>query len=74
MNQLPEESDNLIASSEVETLGVKAVSKSLGVSRATVLRWIRANKIEGFFQIGTKWLIRKVDFESFINRKIKDKS
>ncbi len=70
MNQLPEESDNLIASSEVETLGVKAVSKSLGVSRATVLRWIQAKKIEGFFRIGSKWLIRKVDFEHFINKKI----
>jgi excisionase family DNA binding protein len=70
MNQLPEKSDNIIASSEVETLGVKAVSKSLGVSRATVLRWIRANKIEGFFRIGSKWLIRKIDFDNFINSKI----
>ena len=72
MNQ-PEESNNLIASSVVETLDVKAVTKSLGVSRATVLRWIRAQKIEGFFRIGSKWLIRKTDFDNFINKKIGDK-
>ena len=72
MNQ-PEESNNLIASSVVEMLDVKAVTKSLGVSRATVLRWIRAQKIEGFFRIGSKWLIRKTDFDNFINKKIGDK-
>lgn len=66
----PEESNNPITSSVVETLDVKAVTKSLGVSRATVLRWIRAQKIEGFFRIGSKWLIRKTDFEHFINKKI----
>ncbi len=70
MNEPTKTTRELIASSEVETLGVKAVSKSLGVSRATILRWIRAQKIDGFFQIGSKWLIRKVDFDDFINRKI----
>ena len=69
MNQ-SEESNNPTASSVVETLDVKAVTKSLGVSRATVLRWIRAQKIEGFFRIGSKWLIRKTDFDNFINKKI----
>ncbi|MDD5153002.1 MAG: helix-turn-helix domain-containing protein [Candidatus Pacebacteria bacterium] len=63
-------SESITAPSEVETLGVKAVSKSLGVSRATVLRWISAQKIEGFFRIGSKWLIRRVDFDNFINKKI----
>lgn len=58
------------ASSEVETFDVAAVTKSLGVSRATVLRWIRAGKLEGFFRIGSKWLIRRVDFDAFINKKI----
>lgn len=58
------------ATSVVETLDVAAVTKSLGVSRATVLRWIRAGKLEGFFRIGSKWLIRKVDFDALINNKI----
>ncbi|OGY45759.1 MAG: hypothetical protein A3A24_01915 [Candidatus Buchananbacteria bacterium RIFCSPLOWO2_01_FULL_46_12] len=70
MNNIPETTSPPIASSEVETLGVKAVSKSLGVSRATVLRWVRAKKIDGFFRIGSKWLIRKTDFDHFINGKI----
>lgn len=74
MNQLPEEANILIASSEIETLDVKAVTKSLGVSRATILRWIRAGKLEGFFRIGSKWLIRKSDFDDFINKKIKNES
>jgi len=58
------------ATGVVETLDVAAVTKSLGVSRATVLRWIRAGKLEGFFRIGSKWLIRKVDFDALINKKI----
>jgi excisionase family DNA binding protein len=66
-NELPKQSN---ATSEVETLDVAAVSKSLAVSRATVLRWIRAGKLEGFFRIGSKWLIRKVDFDNFISKKI----
>ncbi len=60
----------LNATSVLETLDVKSVTKCLGVSRATVLRWIRAGKLEGFFRIGSKWLIRKVDFDNFINGKI----
>lgn len=70
MNQLPEPIIEPTASSEVETLGVKAVSKSLGVSRATVLRWIKAKKIDGFFRIDTKWLIRRSDFDEFIKNKV----
>lgn len=74
MNQLPEKPNILIASSEIEMLDVKAVTKSLGVSRATVLRWIRAGKLEGFFRIGSKWLIRRTDFDRFINKKINNES
>ncbi len=70
MNKPLEQSSPLNATSEVETIGVSAVSKSLGVSRATVLRWIQAKKIDGFFRIGSKWLIRKIDFDTFINKKI----
>lgn len=51
-------------------LGVKAVAQSLGVSKATVLRWVRAHKLDGFFRIGHKWLIRKSDLENLINQKI----
>ncbi|MBI5072150.1 helix-turn-helix domain-containing protein [Candidatus Falkowbacteria bacterium] len=63
-------SQQLNTTSEVETLDVAAVTKSLGVSRVTVLRWIRAGKLEGFFRIGSKWLIRKADFDNLINKKI----
>jgi len=62
----------LNATSVSQTLDVATVSKQLGVSRATTLRWIRANKIEGFFRIGSKWLIRKTDFDNFITRKINE--
>ena len=72
MNEQPENTNISNASSEVKTLGVSAVSKVLGVSRATVLRWVQAQKIEGFFRIGRKWLIRKEDFDQFIDRKIKN--
>ena len=65
-----ETTQQLNATSEPQTLDVAAVSKALGVSRATVLRWARSKKIDGFFQIDTKWLIRKVDFDNFISRKI----
>ena len=51
-------------------LTVKEVANSLQMSEATVLRWLRAKKIDGFFRIGRKWLIRKSDFEKFINQKV----
>lgn len=66
MTQIPEEKIQL----EIETLGIKAVAQSLSISRPTILRWIHAGKVKGFFRIGHKWLIRKVDFDSFINQKI----
>lgn len=61
------------ASSVAEILGVQVVAQSLGVSEATVLRWIQAEKLEGFFRIGRKWLIRKEDFDHLINKKINNK-
>ena len=70
MNEPMEKTSPLNATSEVETIGVTAVSKTLGVSRATVLRWARSKKIDGFFRIEKKWLIRKNDFNAFINKKI----
>jgi len=72
MNESNNTTEDVNATSVSQTLDVAAVSKQLGVSRATMLRWIRANKIEGFFRIGSKWLIRKADFDNFITRKINE--
>jgi len=51
-------------------LGIKEVAISLKVSEGTILRWIDAGKLNGFFRIGRKWLIRKADFELLINQKV----
>lgn len=68
MNQSPDAKIESV--DETAMLGIKAVAQALGVSRATVLRWVRAGKIDGFFRIGHKWLIRKSDFNSSINQRI----
>lgn len=68
MSQLPDAKTQ--SENETETLGIKDVARSLGVSKATILRWIRAGRVEGFFRIGHKWLIRKAALESLINQKI----
>jgi excisionase family DNA binding protein len=68
MNQIP--GAKIQPNSENSTLSLKDVAMSLGVSKATVLRWIQARKLEGFFRIGHKWLMRKVDFDNLINQKI----
>lgn len=49
-------------------LSVSDVAADLGVSRATVLRWIEAGKLPGFFRVGHKWLIRREDYEQFISK------
>lgn len=49
---------------------VRDVADELGVSKATVLRWLQSGKLDGFFRIGRKYLIRKSDFEKFINLKV----
>ena len=61
-------------SDEIGAYSVKDVAQHLGVSKATVLRWVRAKKIEGFFRIGHKWLIRKADFDSFISGQVAQQS
>ncbi len=58
-NQLPE-----------STFTVEEVSKMLNISEATLLRWLKADKIPGFFRIGRRWLIRKSDLEVFINNQV----
>ncbi|MEJ0053152.1 MAG: helix-turn-helix domain-containing protein [bacterium] len=50
-----------------KTINVSEVAADLNVSRATVLRWIEAGKIPGFFRIGNKWLIRREEYEAFIS-------
>mgnify|MGYP001559738419 CR=1 FL=1 len=55
---------------DTDHLGIKEVAASLKVSEGTVLRWIDAGKLNGFFRIGRKWLIRKADFEQLINQRV----
>ena len=52
------------------TFTVGEVAKMLNISEATMLRWLKAEKIPGFFRIGRRWLIRKSDLETFINGQI----
>lgn len=70
MNEEQETTNGHASPDEIGTLSAKEAARALGVSRATLLRWVRAKKIEGFFRIDTKWLIRKSDFERFINAKV----
>lgn len=58
-NELPE-----------STFTVEEVAKMLNISEATLLRWLKAEKIPGFFRIGRRWLIRKNDLEHFINSQV----
>jgi len=52
------------------TFTTSEVAKMMNISDATMLRWLKAEKIPGFFRIGRKWLIRKSDFEEFISKRI----
>lgn len=52
-----------------DILTIKEVAASLRISEATVLRWLKAKKIEGFFRLGRRWLIRKTDFDELINNR-----
>jgi excisionase family DNA binding protein len=56
--------------SETPTLSITDVANDLGVSRATVLRWVRAGKLQRFFRIGKKFLVRREDYEQFIKGRI----
>jgi len=58
-------SDNEVQKNDLLT--VREVAKALRVSEATALRWLRAEKIAGFFRVGRQWRIRKKDFDEFIN-------
>ncbi len=68
MTQKPE--PNVDKQNENNYFSVRNVADELGVSKATVLRWLQAGKLDGFFRIGRKYLIRKSDFEKFINLKV----
>ncbi|MEN9582545.1 MAG: Helix-turn-helix domain [Candidatus Parcubacteria bacterium] len=52
------------------TFTTNEVAKMLNIADATVLRWLKVEKIPGFFRIGHKWLIRKSDFEAFISKRV----
>lgn len=52
------------------TFTTSEVARVMNISDATMLRWLKAEKIPGFFRIGRKWLIRKSDFETFISKRI----
>lgn len=55
------------------TFTVNEVATMLNISAATLLRWVKSDKMPSFFRIGRKWLIRKSDLEIFI-KKIINKS
>jgi excisionase family DNA binding protein len=61
---------NVDKQNENNYFSVRDVADELGVSKATILRWLQAGKLDGFFRIGRKYLIRKSDFEKFINLKV----
>lgn len=62
--------ENLNQKQDAPTLSVTDVAKDLGVSRATILRWVRSGKLQGFFQIGKKFLVRREDYKQFIKGRI----
>ena len=51
-------------------LTVEEVAKSLRISKATILRWLKSEKISGFFRVGRQWRIRKKDFDEVINYEV----
>ncbi len=55
------------------TYTTSEVAKMLNISDATMLRWLKAEKIPGFFRIGRRWLIRKSDLEAFISAQVTKK-
>ena len=52
------------------TFTTSEVAELLRISDATMLRWLKAEKIPGFFRIGRRWLIRKSDYEAFISKRV----
>lgn len=52
---------------QTDFLTIAEVAKSLRISEATALRWLKAEKIAGFFRIGRQWRIRKKDFDEFVD-------
>lgn len=51
------------------TIAVKEISEDLGVSTATVTRWIIMGKIKGRKE-GNRWMVLYKDFVEFKNRKV----
>jgi excisionase family DNA binding protein len=45
---------------------VQEVADLLNLSNLTIRRHIQAGKIPGFYKIGRKWRLDKIDYEKFI--------
>jgi excisionase family DNA binding protein len=52
------------------TFTIGEVASMLRISDATLLRWLKAEKIPGFFRVGRRWLIRKSDYEAYISKQV----
>jgi len=52
------------------TFTISEVAKMLRISDATLLRWLKVEKIPGFFRVGRRRLIRKSDYEAYINKQV----
>jgi excisionase family DNA binding protein len=55
---------------QTDFLTIAEVAKSLRISEATALRWLKAEKIAGFFRVGRQWRIRKKDFNELIDYEV----
>jgi excisionase family DNA binding protein len=52
------------------TFTTNEVATMLRISDATLLRWLKVEKIPGFFRVGRRWLIRKSDYEAYIGKQV----
>ncbi len=52
-------------------LTIKEVAEALRISEATLLRWIKAEKIKGFYRMGRRWIAIESELEEYISKQIK---
>ena len=55
---------------QTDILTIKEVAGLLRISEATALRWLKSEKITGFFRVGRQWRIRKNDFNALIDYEV----
>jgi excisionase family DNA binding protein len=65
---------NFMNDNEKDFLTIGEVAESLRVSEATILRWLKVEKVSGFFRVGRQWRIRKKDFDELINYEVERQS